>query len=114
VTPLPFLDLDASLAVDALGAAEGGTNVSDDAALNVVFLPGLRSEKQGGDARHDTAEQAADDPRLLQALSILVNQAAGTPTAQATCANVSKAIAETLLPLRRHSDLKVSNLKILL
>ena len=37
-------------------------------ALNVVFFPGLRSEEQGGDARHDTAEQAADDPRLLQAL----------------------------------------------
>jgi len=114
VASLPFLDLDASLAVDTRGAAEGGTNVSDGASLNVVFLPRLRSEKQGGNARHDAAKEAADDSRLLQALRILVNQAARAPTAQATCATVSKAIAEPLLPLRGHSDLKVSNLKILL
>ena len=80
---------------------------------------------------------------LNKYLSILVNQAAGTPTAQATwsfhrmkldsfqfvvpynenattkkqqqqqriltCADVSKAIAETLLPLWCHSDFKSSN-----
>jgi len=103
---LPLLDLHPSLAVDTLSAAEGGADVSNDASLNVVFLPGLWSEEQGGNARHDAAKQAADDARLLQALSILVNEAAWTPTAEATCADVSKAIAETLLPLRCHSDFK--------
>ena len=97
----------AHLAVDTLGAAEGGSNVSNDAenfdrlykqlmlnrqeiyldesvfldlmlremvtkyfapSVNVVFLPGLRSEKQCGDARHDAAKEAAEDSRLLEAL----------------------------------------------
>ena len=37
-------------------------------SVNVVFLPGLRSEKEGRYARHDAAKKAADDSGFLQAL----------------------------------------------
>ena len=37
-------------------------------SVNVVFLPGLRSEKQGRNARHDAAKEAAEDSRLFEAL----------------------------------------------
>ena len=37
-------------------------------SVNVVFLPGLRSEKQCGNAGHDAAKEAAEDSRFLQAL----------------------------------------------
>ena len=52
--------------------------------LDVELLPGLDPEQQSWDAGHDVAEKTVDQPRLVETLGILVDQAAGAPIPTAT------------------------------
>merc|ERR1719370_1628737 len=65
-TVSPLLDLDSCLALNAGGAAEGHSSILHCVAVNVVPLPGLLSQEQSWDARHDAAKQHVEDSRLAK------------------------------------------------
>ena len=52
--------------------------------LNIVPLPGLLPEEEGGDAGHDSVQQAVQHPTLPHVIGCAVGQAGQAETAHAT------------------------------
>ena len=52
--------------------ADRGHNIVTGGALNVVSLPGLLSQEEGGHTGHDAAEERVEDAGLAEVFSILV------------------------------------------
>ena len=98
----PLLDLHGSLAHDTGSAAEGSPNISSSVSLYVVPLPGLLPEEEGGDAGHEAAQQAVQQPTLPHVISrgICKARCAAQPTA--AYPHVSTTAAQAVLPLTRH------------
>ena len=81
---LVLLDLHSDLAGHTGGTAEGSSGITQVRALDVVPLPGPVPQDEGGDAGEPAAEEATQDPRLVQALSILVSLTGEAETSTAT------------------------------
>merc|ERR1740124_226445 len=79
----PLLDLHGSLAHDTGSTAEGSPNISSSVTFYVVPLPGLLPEEEGGDAGHEAAQQAVQQPTLPHVISSGICKArdAAQPTA---------------------------------
>ena len=70
---LVLLDLHGDLAGNTGGTAEGSGGITKVGAHDVVSLPGPAPQDEGGDAGQPAAEEATQDPRLVQTLGILVS-----------------------------------------
>ena len=75
----PLLDLHSSLKLDTGSAAHRGAYVSHSVSLDVVPLPGLLSEEEGGDAG-DEATQQATLPQIIGCTIGLAGPTAKTKT----------------------------------
>jgi len=99
---LVLLNLHRCLTIHAGCTAERGSNISYGAALNVVSLPGLLPQEQGGDAGHEAAQEAAQDAGLVEVLTVPVDQTRLAECSTATYGAVPTAVAQSLFPLSHH------------
>ena len=112
------------MTLDAERTAEGGGHISTGAALgegevnlqyynltfhlNIVSLPGLAAEEEGGHAGEEAAEDAAEEAGLVEVLRVAIDEAAlAAGPAQAHTA-VPAAVQQALVPSSSHNCLLLS------
>jgi len=103
----PLLDLHRSLAHDTRSAAKCSPNIPHGVALYVVPLPGLLPEEKGGDAGHDAAQQAVQQPTLAHVFSCPVGQTGCAAKSTAADTHVTTAVKHSLLPLTSHPGILI-------
>ena len=80
----PLLDLHSSLTLHTGSAAHRGANVSHGVSLDIVPLPGLLSEEEGGDAWHEAAQQAVQKATLPQVIGCTIGLTGPTAESKTT------------------------------
>merc|ERR1719516_323410 len=103
----PLLDLHCCLAHGAGCTAKRTPDIPHGVPLNIVPLPGLLPQEEGGDARHDAAQQAVEQPALPHVLSCPVGQAGGAAHTTAANTHIPTTVKHTLLPLTSHPRVRV-------
>ena len=73
-------------------ATEGGTHVSTSTAFNIVFVSGLASQQERRYAWEKAPEDAAEEPRIVKVLSVLVDEAGLTASPARAHSTVAAAV----------------------
>jgi len=97
-----LLDFWCSLAIDASGTANCSSNITHGASINSILFTSFSTQQEQGNAWCNETGQATKYSRLVQILSITIDQTWGTEGSTHACFTVIHTPTHSLFPFSRH------------